>query len=438
MWDEKVHPGKLSLAKERLEKIITGTSNAMDDEHNDGSNGWVAWKLEWQKVIREWSSKVTVHQGRGVYYSYGVGLVLNFPLPTRDHLDQSKFQVVIETISTTTTSPEKIITSLLYCFGGPDLTASCLENYSLDLYRQRSNLGIVPVNLLIWCISFFVKELGGCIEHKFGFQYDWERCENWQFVLPQHRFKELTPLDQGWIKVYSHEYDKELESSSLHYSIKLFDAFKTHLLTRTVENCFTWSSQIAKLKTALNFVAVLVQHQKSYRYRLEGEKPFFKCGSLDHLINGISSSQKLEALNGELSFKAESNDPTNFWAKALQDEKVAKFIHCDVNIGGSLDNSDVDWILHIFFDISHHIGKLKELITADTIANLKLKFPTARDHFQTFDFPRLRGALAESIPAIRLAVYSENVKTLHEQTAASTSSVPTAVVDIIGSYLPVF
>lgn len=104
-----------------------------------------------------------------------------------------------------------------------------------------------------------------------------------------------------------------------------------------------------------------------------------------------------------------------------------------VKLIGNLDHVDVDSILHIFVEINHYVNKLKELITGE----LEGKFPTTMDHFQNFDLPYLRGTLAQIDPVLRLTAYAENTTILREQAASSTSPVPAAVVDIIGSYLPV-
>jgi hypothetical protein len=160
-----------------------------------------------------------------------------------------------------------------------------------------------------------------------------------------------------------------------------------------------------------------------------------------------NANNKLEE---KLAFKADANDPTNFWALALKERVVSRatdFPGCNSSCNSicNLGSSDVDWILHIFVEIGHHITNLKTLLTIKTIKSadkdtngVGFKFPTANDHFQSFDLPYLRGTLAQTIPVLRLTSYAENVATLRDEAARSTSSVPLGVVDLIGSYLPLF
>lgn len=455
MWEEK-----LARAKEILETIITGA--------NGDSNGSVRWLPEWIVCIRKWSSEIKVEAARGLMV-----IVLHFPLPAEARgIFQMPIQPEVRTSSATTASK----TYLIYGLGrnGSDIESN-LDDRALIWYRQQAKLDTVPPNILVWTILFFVNQLGGSIRHTFPVQSALSRCENWLFLREQHRFENfdlisdvmdttkcLASVKQGWVRVQMGEYASTLELPISHYLSILLDTFKDYLIMRTIENCFSWRANNL-IDDARNFENSLTEEpgrEVFINYNEQGTQPneqneqnvqFVRVFILPQLakgIKGITLQDKLAFKIGPRTSSAlgaftpsnESNTSegsnADLWALAFWEEGISQLV-------GKLDGSDIDCILRIFVEINHHIGELEKSITTQ-LANtskdgiVEYKFPGANDHFQSFDPPFLRGTLSQTIPYVRLIAYKQNVAALREQAANSTSPVPTAVVNLIGSYLPPF
>lgn len=425
MWDEKVHPGKLVAAKEKLEQIMAGASiSANGIDVDDNKSVGVAWKEEWITSIRKWTGGISVDKG-----SWET-IAIKFPCPNAISPSknlQNSFEIVITAG-----------TSLMeYCIDDERVVDSCLWDNEVMHYRQFIDLQSVPANIFIWCLRFFATQLGGKIKHRFSALQSKRICKNWVFILPQHRFpgfeKSICRPNQGWVLFEKTDYDTSLELSSVLYLDKLLASFNSHLTVRAVENHFSWRGE-KLFKIAQQFASSLVKF---------GTTIYLTCR--DRYGNSYNIKILDQQNNTNDKFKADANDPTNFWALFLALKKASAITDCPAyNSSRDLDGSDVDWILHIFVDIGYHLGNLKRSLTNKSIYNVikgtnsfDFKFPTADDHFQSFDLPHLRGTLAETEPLLLLTTYAENVAKLRDQAAGSTSSVPAAVVDIMGSYLPV-
>lgn len=115
---------------------------------------------------------------------------------------------------------------------------------------------------------------------------------------------------------------------------------------------------------------------------------------------------------------------------SLHDEKLIQVI-------GDLTPHDLDTIIRIVLEV-HFCGlQLRQIIDAqDTLcATSSDKFPTAMDHFASFDEPLLRGLLTKTSAARKLADHARNVETLRQGCMESSASVPTAVTSLMESYL---
>lgn len=99
----------------------------------------------------------------------------------------------------------------------------------------------------------------------------------------------------------------------------------------------------------------------------------------------------------------------------------------DLTAGLSL--TDLDTILRIFLEVNFGRLELEKTIFRDN-------FPTANDHFNSFDEPQMCGLLTTTSAARKLANHAKNVELLRQETMSSPSSIPVAVVDLMQSYLP--
>lgn len=435
MWDEKVCLEKLTAAKQILEDTITGTNC------RNATSKSVPWKSEWITPIRRWSSAISVRTDNTT-------IVLRFPCSPTKSDKSNKLEAAIPIYSNTNLSVELETSMEHYFYDGDIFTSSPhLDDRMLMHYREQADLELVPSNLLVWCILFFVKQLGGRTKHSHN---QATRYDNWLFILPQHRFPEFDTMPlvitsrynhycgQGWVSIQMMEYATTLELPSSYYLRHLLTSFATHLIARTIQNCFSWRGKIV-LNDACRFAAALTEEPCRnilLNYTEEGCDQFVRVAILERLSYDASLKDKLAfkvpafSLSNPLSGSSSSLDSLkerkiDLWDEALEEEGVVKLI-------GNLDYADIDCILRISIEINHHIDELKESVS------FHLEFPTANDHFQTFDLPHLRGTLAQTTPVLRLTAYAENAATLREQTTHSTSPIPAGVVDLMGSYLPPF
>lgn len=97
---------------------------------------------------------------------------------------------------------------------------------------------------------------------------------------------------------------------------------------------------------------------------------------------------------------------------------------------GNLTPHDLDTILHIVLEVNFCGIQLKQ-----TIGELCGKFPTVDDHFDSFDEPLMRGLLTQTSVARKLATHTKSIQSLRQEAMESDSSVPTAVVSLMESYL---
>ena len=179
MWDEKVHPGKLTLAKEMLEQIITGKSASGGTDAGNWHSGGVAWKEDWIAPIRKWMSGISI--GRGSYES----VVIHFPCPGSTTLHRRSFEIIIT----------EFTTLMEYHFEGDRVVDSWLWDEEVMNYRQLTNLQSVPPNIFIWRIRFFAGQLGGKIKHRFSALQPPQLCENWLLHLTAASFPRFREVD---------------------------------------------------------------------------------------------------------------------------------------------------------------------------------------------------------------------------------------------------
>lgn len=422
MWDEKVCLEKLTEAKELLEATITGTNSSHCSANGNGtesteSTTGVAWKSEWQIAIRKWSSGITLHTNDGKR------VTVRFPCSSPQI---EKFEAV------TTSGVEHSLCStwLNYYFENGSVTDFNLTDQVLMHYRKHADLEIVPPNILSWCICFFVSQLDGQTKHKFSARPPHALCDNWLFIKEQHRFPDsetfLETIDQGWVKVGMKEYATILELPSSVYLRYLLASFNAHLITRIIGNCFMWRTKTLS-DNACHFVSALSE-EPGREVRIYCPSQPRSCVILER-IGDTSLQNKLDFKITAVTAVTPIDAKNSCWNLSLREKWLTDLV-------GNLDSTDVDFILHTFVEVNHHIDKLKDSITEQFKKDPEFKFPTANDYFQSFDLLLLRGTLAEIIPAVRLVAYEENVAALRQDAAISTSPVPAAVVDLIGSYLP--
>lgn len=129
------------------------------------------------------------------------------------------------------------------------------------------------------------------------------------------------------------------------YFYFLFERFKTHLITRAVEYCFSKQKEKV-LNCARNFATALIGHPSGIFVK--------RNAGYSQILP--RSTEKYEVLSNKLDFKVDADDPTNFWAVTLKEKEMVELTG---NGAGGLDSSDVDNIFRIFVTVEHRIEKLE-------------------------------------------------------------------------------
>lgn len=126
----------------------------------------------------------------------------------------------------------------------------------------------------------------------------------------------------------------------------------------------------------------------------------------------------------EIKIAGQVVENTSYWVESMRSSPEF------VNPIPDLDVPTIEWILYTFVQ-AKLIGETLKTIINDVGS----QFPTNDDRFDNFDPPFLRGILTQTTTSKRLAEYQENVNSLRTQAMESDASVPTAVVDLMQSYL---
>lgn len=404
--------------------------------------------VKWKETIRQWIGAITIATrtipGQLVYKHNKFVLIINFPIAITTTAEEN-FQIEI-------TSPRALIeVSLL----GRKIFSGVPIRQFVE-YRKRMKLEEVPVNLHGDIVFEFVKALGGYLN---GYRYGWYRnidsdeevkysnllCVEKQHLFPgpfeylslarseQKEGKELAAdnCNDDWVYC---KLSRVIVSGNLFFDgycrNTLVDELCKYQMDRFISYFFHWHNSKHLLKTARGFLANLLFSQlgencKVQFYRLpKCTTPMNTSGKtlkdkLNFTINPPSDRETTVAAADQIILSCSGT-----WSKTIKEEVILAAV-------GNLTVEDVDWILHAFVEIYSTGQDLKKLLSE---LSSSCKFPTADDHFASFDPQFLRGVLAETDVSRKLMAYDRNILLLRESAIKSARPVPMAVVDLMESY----
>lgn len=405
------------------------------------------WLSEWREVAEDWIDKITIslHNRDG-----GTFLTINFPTHLTSSLKITIRQGIPWHNMVEFGSGVADVNRNLYV---PELIRYC---------KAIPRLEEVPLNLL-GEIIFRIAAFGGC---KLTYQYSNDRdisdsllqpFHNQLFYAKQHafpgsNFDRLGYQEQkvdagGWIKVDRLALIPGGNIFTLsEFHGKLFNNLSTHQCSRLVHLHFSNSSNsVDKLKLATELLARLKvkNHTSTFvEWDLYGNiiRPSIDFqGKIPNGPSKIYQSVPLFYLPGKtiedrLNFNiADRNNPNNLWFKTI-DAKDSTSVDL-INLTTGLTLADIDNIFHIAVEVYLGNEQLHNQIVRSVYNDDKFSFPTANDHFNSFDEPELKGLLTTTSTARKLVMHTKSIQLLRQDASESIHSIPLAVVDLMQSYL---
>lgn len=150
---------------------------------------------------------------------------------------------------------------------------------------------------------------------------------------------------------------------------------------------------------------------------------------------GRGASENTRESLKDFNFDCDDNDDdrvksgADCWKAALENPNVVNFL-------GDLTVADVSFIIRVCIDAEYDTLEIRENIkTIERADGKESSFPNADDDFTDFNFPHLRGVLAESVLSRKLAAYKLGLDEITNGEFAERT--PSAVVDIAAGYLSV-
>lgn len=364
-----------------------------------------------------------------------------FPIGMRERGSvQFKIQMLdFRSISNPDASYDNVIQ---FIFPDNSITTNGLNVTSLSNYhRSVDSVWEIPTNLFGGIICNIVSAFGGKLEYTYTYTRNYSFV-NHVFVKKQHLYPyfgtgaqvgTLVKGQQGcgkWLKLVTSELassDNLLTIQS--YRHHLFDTLSVYQCTRFIDLHFGNFGDFNRLG---NFGHLdLLKMTKTARARSEAAQNFF--ANL-RLVN--RNGRRLVILLNVPRFQEVMTIP----GKTM--EEHLKFNVCDSwpdasGASDELTTEDIDAILHIFVEVHCGNNELKQMIVGNNSSTNE--FPTLDDHFESFDEPVMRGLLTKTSAARKLAAHPWHIRLLHQDCSTSVHSIPTAVVDLMGSYFsPVY
>lgn len=391
--------------------------------------------VKWKETIRQWIGAIVITTKTIpedlVYKNHKFALTIQFPTAdSGDIAAEENFQIKIAAMA----APRAPVRVNL--FGQETISQVSIEQFVN--YRERIQLGEVPINLHGDVIFELVKVLGYCLD---GYRYYSEsdrevKYSNLLCVEKQHlfpgRFEYLTLSEQKQLSTNNNWVYCKLDHVTVggnflrdgYCRTALVDELCKYQMDYFIRHFFSLNNRNDSkplLATAREFAANLSFLQLGESYKVL----FCRSHTYVRLISASGKTLK-DKLNFSIDKKMIDQKTTvscsDAWSSAIKEEILSQAVK-------ELTVEDVDWILHAFVEVYSTGQELKKLL-------VESDFPSLADHFESFDPQFLRGKLAETDVSRKIMVNHRNILTLRQEAMESTSSVPIAVVDLMGSYLP--
>lgn len=425
------------------------------------------WRKEWQEEITKWSDKIFPIPGRE-----GVCTELIFPA---GHGTEFLAAINDNVCDDNSSTDHKLVASNQNIFS---YTTGSFGQHNFPLpslicgYARGVKM-VTPINLLVEAIEHFVSALTGneIVRNPnnpnnavgaSGYKF-----YNWKMVPPQHynpvfdgtEFAMQANADgvmDGWMKTT--RYGDYVNGHFTPSYRLLLDKLRRHQALRMMEAHFQWlpggiQGTGKLLQSAITFFDTLqlvgggISTSISTKYCADvpssvnislqivryGNADYFKA-----LIYDFTNFAKCVPDYRAKLFSFDLTNPNNEFnrlrllldqANNTSDADSAKFASLIEN----LTVSDIDFIVRTYVETRLSSITIAEEIKTSNATDAS--FPTLDDHFSDFDIPHLRGALSNTHSTRKLIAYDYSVKLLREQTAMMRN-LPRAVLNLMGSYLP--
>lgn len=421
---------KLTLARQELKMLMTN------------------WRKEWQDAVVKWSDKISI-----------------LPLKKDSNV--------------TTTNTEAAVFPTDY---NTDyfLNLDKKREYNLDdvayyyEYYAHQHLSAVPINLAAIVYRHFVLAFGGrfsatFVEHiqQYNYRSHYFLAKNVESYKRHRKFihtllaDPLIPLSSessspsaptessapsstgesdefdGWevVQLQGIRLDDQLGSS--HYVEPLLWELKAYQMNEVIKHQFRSDGRGPQLvKNAQEFLGALNTMAGNGTWDIGLCDDTFSILLLrEAMSRGAlrNSRESLKDFNLDCDIKDNDNDRiksgADCWKAALENPEVVKFL-------GNLTVADVSFIIRVCIDAECDANETREKIKNIERADEKTaSFPDTDDHFTDFNFPHLRGVLAESVLSSKLAAYKVGLDEIIDGEFAEQT--PSALVSIAAGYLSV-
>lgn len=428
---------KLVAAKLELQKMMTRS----------------CWKDRWRHTATKWSEKIVIAAdgaNEGVYRiilpADGGGI---YPLINCDR---------------TTLLPRACGMNQTYDF---DLAISYIS------YFGRLQLYGVPNNLAVDIFRHFVLAFGGKFLDGFArkdslnagdtyYQQLWVDEENkrhYQVIrdsLPQIGLFDLTnsttTIDDRWMWVKTNGIQLGGKLQPVHYIEGLLEKRKSFQIDRMIEHYFHFDKSDEIVKTAKNFQKLLIHHSRGEVLIVIDRISYLLVGAVANISSVQNERKAAKTFDfGNENCEGRRQEYWNYLQKIpfftiiLGDDKTRKLTVEDVrflvccSIDAEYDYRETFDIVKSFSadavtttttDNSSSLSSLSSLTTSTTPC-----FPSVDDDFSSFEFPLLRGLLAETTLSKKLASYAIGKEEI--STGEFAKLAPSALTQIVDSYYSV-
>lgn len=443
------------------------------------------WFPKWKKVALAWISKITISVDQGhtgtscdksvaINFSAASSCQLKITVPIIDKEVAKSFTPQREMTERTeyTGLNTNYLTKIDIVGSIGDIGDGSHKQYITWLrvnffrkYRKLAKLKRVPINLHADIISRLVGAFDNCGGRSIKYLYERDHLAvsktylNWMWCDNQHLFPGVRQVAHiGEFPVNA----RDAKGTWVNSKFKNFVS--------------------SKLLAVPHYRSLLVKNLGKYQsayvirnwFRSRGKKLLETAQKFSNSLSCEWQAQSLEvSISAPKGFKflsylfRISDSPTPEEQDRILDTFISQIINCkhrgsiivatDFNcprcrnrtllaeLIGGLTEDDLKKIFRIFIECQQSNKELQKMIdatdTIDHLGNLGCEFPSTVDHLESFDPSHLRGTLTLAPLSLKLAAHAENVDRLRKDVGNydnnSVSRVPTAVVDIMESYLPV-
>lgn len=381
------------------------------------------WRKEWREAVVKWSEMITV----------------------ADYSDYSNNEIV--KLPTDYGANYHLLP--LWEYQGDERNLDDAVNY----YSVHANkyLFVIPLNLMVVVYRHLVLAFGGKFLHTSGNRlhfnhhthYLWTGPTNSTIESSYKRHREVihlaapnifAPLNGSIGSVAS-----TVSTASI-VSVDKFDGWEMVIVMGFLAD--------DKLKSSYYIKGLLVKLQNHQMDRMVEYYFNARCGRDDELMKTAKTflSQLVFNVSGVIVMDDNFVMHTLSGKDEVFDIESAVKIKGLSKIVGNLTTEDVSFIVTLLLDGERDKTEMQEkikkieltssTISVDTLD--KVSFPGPDDHFTSFDFPYLRGVLAESILSRKLRGHTLSIEAIREVAVGSFAAVaPSALVEIAAEYLPV-